>query len=382
MAAGRRTDAGLLSHSAAARHAMFYWGSAPNPEVFGTQRRCVIWLMVEKVTSVEVAARAGVSRSAVSRVFTPGASVSSRTAEKVRKAASELGYRPNVLARAMKAGQSKIIGLVVGYLENQFYPDAIERLSRLLQAQGYHALVFMAANTGSETDQVIAELLDYQVDGIIVASVSMSNTITQRCEAAGVPVVLFNRAQDDPRLSSVTSDNVDGGRRLAEFLLAGGHQRIGYIAGWDGASTQRDREAGFTAVLAAAGQGLFARGDGAFNYDRAKEAARAMFGASTYPDAVFVANDHMAFAVMDVLRFELGLRVPEDVSVVGYDDVPIAAWPSYALTTVRQPSQRMAQACVDAVLSRLGHTPEKARQVRLHGDLIVRGSARVPEGWQ
>ena len=133
-----------------------------------------------KVTSVQVAERAGVSRSAVSRVFTPGASVSSRTAEKVRLAASELGYRPNVLARAVKAGQSKIVGLVVAYLENQFYPDAIEKLSRRLQAEGYHALVFLAANTGAETDQVIAELLDYQVDAIIAASVSMSTDLTAR----------------------------------------------------------------------------------------------------------------------------------------------------------------------------------------------------------
>ena len=179
-----------------------------------------------KVTSLQVAEKAGVSRSAVSRVYTPGASVSRRTAEKVRKAASELGYRPNVLARAMKAGQSKIVGLVVAYLENQFYPDAIEKLSRRLQAEGYHALVFMASNTGPETDQVIAELLDYQVDAIIMASVSMSNDLTQRCEAAGVPVVLFNRGQDDARLSAVTSDNFAGGRQLAEFLVAGGHEGI------------------------------------------------------------------------------------------------------------------------------------------------------------
>lgn len=337
--------------------------------------------MAEKITSVEVAARAGVSRSAVSRVFTPGASVSARTAEKVRRAADELGYRPNVLARAMKAGQSKIVGLVVAYLENQFYPDAIEKLSRRLQAEGYHALVFMASNTGPEIDQVIAELLDYQVDGIIMASVSMSSDLTRRCAAAGVPVVLFNRGQDDPQFSTVTSDNYGGGRRLAEFLLAGGHERIGYIAGWDGASTQRDREAGFVQALQAAGRDLYARGAGEFHYDRAQEAAREMFGRPDRPDAVFVANDHMAFAVMDVLRFELGLSVPGDVSVVGYDDVLLSSWPSYDLTTVRQPSGRMADACVEAFLERLGPMARAPRQVQLQGDLIVRGSARKPKGW-
>ena len=337
--------------------------------------------MAEKITSVDVAARAGVSRSAVSRVFTPGASVSNRTAEKVRKAATELGYRPNVLARAMKAGQSKIIGLVVAYLENQFYPDAIEKLSRRLQSEGYHALVFMAYNTGAEADQVIAELLDYQVDGIIAASVSMSNDLTQRCEAAGVPVVLFNRSQDDPRLSAVTSDNFAGGKRIAEFLCAGGHERIGYIAGWDGASTQRDREAGFRAGLAAAGAELYARCDGGFDYAQAQAAAREMFAGPDRPDAVFVANDHMAFAVIDVLRFELGLSVPGDVSLVGYDDVPLAAWPSYDLTTLRQPSNRMADATVETLLARIADPNTSARQERLPGDLILRGSARIPEGW-
>ena len=337
--------------------------------------------MGEKVTALDVAERAGVSRSAVSRVFTPGASVSERTAKKVRTAAEALGYRPNVLARSLITGRSRIIGLVVAYLENQFYPEAIERLSRNLQKQGYHVLVFMASNSGEEADEVMEELLDYQVDGIIAASVGMSNDLTRRCEAAGIPIVLFNRAQDDDRLSAVTSDNYHGGRKLAEFLVAGGHRRIAHIAGWDGASTQRDREAGFVAGLAAAGQRLVARGVSDFKFDQAKDVARAMFAHAAPPDAVFCANDHMAFAVMDVLRFELGLSVPRDVSVVGYDDVALAAWPSYDLTTVRQPAGQMAQAAVDILLDRLADPNTKPRRVALDGPLIVRGSANIPKGW-
>ncbi|MEO1424477.1 MAG: LacI family DNA-binding transcriptional regulator, partial [Pseudomonadota bacterium] len=164
---------------------------------------------------------AGVSQSAVSRVFTPGASVSEAMRIKVMAAADALGYRPNVLARGLITGRSRIIGLLVAYLENHFYPEAIERLSRLLQAQGYHVLVFMASNSVTEADEVMEELLDYQVDGIIAASVGMSNDLTRRCEAAGIPIVLFNRTQDDARLSAVTSDNYQGGRKLADFLVAG-----------------------------------------------------------------------------------------------------------------------------------------------------------------
>jgi LacI family transcriptional regulator len=326
-----------------------------------------------------VAEEAGVSRSAVSRVFTPGASVSARTAEKVRRAAEALGYRPNVLARSLITGQSRIIGLVVAYLENQFYPEAIERLSRALQAKGYHVLVFMASNDAQATTAVIDELLDYQVDAIIAASVSLSNDLTERCEALGIPIVLFNRHQNDDRLTSVTSDNVAGGEKIAAFLVAGGHERIAHIAGWEGASTQIDREAGFRRGLEAAGQKLFARAAGEFNFETAKAAARDLFTRPVRPDAVFVANDHMAFAVMDVLRFELGLDVPGDVSVVGYDDVALASWPSYDLTTVRQPAGRMVAETVDALMARLSDAKTPPRRIMLDGPLMLRGSARRPK---
>ena len=129
----------------------------------------------DRITSLQVAERAGVSQSAVSRVFTPGASASAKTVAKVKKAAVELGYRPNMMARAMITGKSRIIGLVVAYLDNQFYPLALEHLSNALQEQGYHVLVFTASNTKREIDEVIQELLDYQVDGIITASVGMSS---------------------------------------------------------------------------------------------------------------------------------------------------------------------------------------------------------------
>ena len=207
-------------------------------------------LSSKRVTATDVARRAGVSQSAVSRVFTPGASFSERTAAKVRKAADELGYRPNVLARSLITGRSRIIGLVVAYLENYFYPEALEKLSNALQAEGYHLLVFLAPRTAGDIEDILQEIIDYQVDGIILASVALSSQLATRCRAAGIPVVLFNRSQDGPPLPTVTSDNFSGGREVARYLAAGGHRRIGYIAGWEGASTQRDREAAFGPVCA------------------------------------------------------------------------------------------------------------------------------------
>ena len=118
-----------------------------------------------------------------------------------------------------------------------------------------------------------------------------------------------------------------------------------------------------------------------FDFDKAKTVARDMFAGPDRPDAVFCANDHMAFAVMDVLRFDLGLTVPSDVSVVGYDDVTLSDWPSYDLTTVRQPAGRLAQAAVDILMDRLNDPATKPRRVALDGPLILRRSARIPEGW-
>ncbi len=333
-----------------------------------------------KVTSAEVAARAGVSQSAVSRVFTPGASASPKTAEKVKRAAAELGYRPNVLARAMVSGKSRIIGVIVADLENQFYPDVLEKLSNALQAEGYHVLVFMASNTSGNINRVVEEILDYQVDGIIAASVALSSELSDRCQAANIPMVLFNRGQDDTSMSIVTSDNLAGGRKIADFLVAGGHQKIGYIAGWEGASTQRDREAGFLQGLTEAGLSLHARTVGNFHMDQAREATLQMFTQDP-PDAVFVANDHMALAVMDTLRHELGIKVPEDVSVVGYDDVTMSSWPSYNLTTVRQPANRMVAETVTTLLAKINDIETLPRKVEIEGPLIVRKSARIPEGW-
>lgn len=328
----------------------------------------------DRITAQDVARLAGVSQSAVSRVFTPGASASKATVAKVRAAADRLGYRPNVLARSLITGRTRIIGLVVAYLENQFYPVALELLSRALQARGYHVLVFMASNATEGVSEVMAELLDYQVDGIITASVAMTNDLTARCNAAGIPVVMFNRGQDDPRLSEVTSDNIAGGHAAASHLIATGHRRIAHVMGWQGASTGRDRAQGFQNALTDADLAPVAMIDGMFSRETAAQATRDLFG-DHHPDAVFVGNDHMAFAVMDVLRFELGLNVPGDVSVVGYDDVPLASWPAYDLTTIRQPVRRMVDATVDLMLGQIegDHDPHK---IRIDGTLIRRGSVR------
>ena len=334
-------------------------------------------MTTEKVTSLDVAKKIGVSQSAVSRVFTPGASVSNAMQDKVLKAANELGYRPNMLARSLNTGKSRIIGLVVSYLDNQFYPNVLESLSSKLQESGYHILIFIASNSTKNLDQVLTEILDYQVDGIIMASVELSSVISKKIDATGIPVILLNRSLDNKRFSSVTSNNYLGGKKIANFLIKGGHRKISHIAGNEKASTQRDRETGFIDGLKENGVDLFSREIGNFALEEASLATRKMFSSIDFPDAVFVANDHMAFAVMDVLRMELGLKIPEDVSVIGYDDVKISSWPSYDLTTVRQPINNMVDRRISLLVSQL-EANNPAKQIEIDSELIVRSSAKLP----
>ncbi|MEO0356814.1 MAG: LacI family DNA-binding transcriptional regulator [Pseudomonadota bacterium] len=331
-------------------------------------------MMADKVTSADVARRAGVSRSAVSRVFTTGASASPATVEKVKQAAAELGYRPNTLARSLLTGRSRIIGVVVAYLDNQFYPQVLERLCHALDQRGYHVMVFMTSNTERDVAAVVEGILDHQVDGLVLASVSLTSDLAAQCQAGGVPVVLFNRRQADAGACAVVSDNHAGGRLAAQHLLDNGAQRVGYIAGWEGASTQREREAGFLEALRSAGKGLYAREVDDFNDPSARDAALAMFGRDDRPDAVFVANDHMAVTVMDVLRYELGLAVSDDVAVIGFDDVPAARWKAYDLTTVRQDTDAMVAATVDRLLTMVDGS-DMRRTVEVPVALIRRSSA-------
>jgi DNA-binding LacI/PurR family transcriptional regulator len=332
------------------------------------------------VTSIDVARRAGVSQSAVSRTFTPGASVSEATRAKVMEAAQALGYSPNAIARSLITRRSRMIGVIVAYLDNQYYPLLLETLSQRLQREGYHTLLFFT-QTGASVDAVLHEILQYQVDGIIMFSAVLSSDLADLCAAQGIPVVLFNRTIDDAAVSSVSSDNPAGGRLVGRFLAAGGHRRVAYVAGVEDSSTSRDRERGLREGLAEAGLALFARAVGGYTLDGARQAALALFDAPERPDALFVASDHMALAVLDTLRFELGLRVPDDVSVVGYDAIALGAAPSYRLTSVVQPNDAMVAEAVRLLLTRIGaETDPGPERVALPVRLLVRGSARgAPE---
>ena len=178
----------------------------------------------------------------------------------------------------------------------------------------------------------------------------------------------------------MTGDNQIGGSSIARFLVAGGHARFAYMAGLDDSSTSREREDGFNQGLQQCGMQKPLRVAGYYDSEAARDGARQLLSRKAPPDAIFCANDHMAFATIETARSEFGLTVGRDVSVVGFDDVPLAAWPSFMLTTYAQPIQPMVQRVVEITLRHIEEGGGAPVRDVVPGALIVRSSARVPAG--
>ncbi len=294
---------------------------------------------------------------------------------RVLKAARQLGYRPNAIARAMISGRSRLIAVLAAYLDNQFYPIVLEQLSRALQEKGYHVLLFMT-ETGRQ-DEVVQQMMEYQVEGVVMASATLSSSLARECAQTGIPVVLLNRYVPNSPASSVTSDNVGGGELVAKLFVETGHKRIAFIAGQEDSSTNKDREAGFVAGLAKENQKPWARAVGNYTFTGATQAARFLLRGSERPDAIFVANDHMAFAVMDVIRNEFGLRIPADISIVGFDNVPESGWGAYQLTTIEQSSELMVAETASLLIGQIESKSVSHRNVVLPAKLVLRQSCRT-----
>ncbi|HZV09346.1 MAG TPA: LacI family DNA-binding transcriptional regulator, partial [Novosphingobium sp.] len=270
-------------------------------------------------TSHDVARLAGVSRSAVSRCFTEGASVAPETRERVLAAAQTLRYRPNLAARSLITRRSMVVALAITHLDNQYYPPVVQRLSEQLGEAGYRLLLYMTHGEASE-EPLLDELLRHGVDGLILASRGFAPGLLAQCDAAGLPVVLMNNAGPGAAHASVTGDNLQGGALVAQFLLAGGHRRFAYLAGIAGVSSSDERLEGYRAALVAAGAAAPQVADTRFDYDSALAATRALLAGAERPDALFCANDHLAFAALQAAR-EAGLVLGQDLSVVGFDNV-------------------------------------------------------------
>lgn len=327
------------------------------------------------ITSRDVAERAGVSQSAVSRCFSPNASISEKTKLKVLQAAKELGYRPNSIARSLITRSSRTIALVLSHLDNMFYPLVLEKASLRFQAEDYHLLLFVVPEEGGFSE-VMDRILQSQVDGILMMSASLTSSLAQECVDTGIPLVLINRKVDFAGVSQVYSDNYHGGYWVGSYLAMGGHEQIAYLAGLKSSSTSRHRYQGLVDGLASLGKQCQVVVQGDYDFEQARSATLQLFSEPPYPDAIFAASDHMAIAVIETLRHDLGRRVPEDVSVIGFDDTPIAAWPSYRLTTVRQSVDQMVEEATTLLIKQIRQGDFRAVSRKLPVTPILRDSVR------
>jgi DNA-binding LacI/PurR family transcriptional regulator len=332
----------------------------------------------QKATSIDVARLAGVSQSTVSRTFSNRNAVSAETRERVLAAARTLGYSPNAIARSLITQRSNIVGIVMAHITSPFYPYVLEKFIEKLQMIGRQVLVFSTAPE-QEIDDVLPLVLQYQVEALIITSTTLSSAMVEACTRAGTSVLLFNRYMLGGNASAVCCDNVEGGRLVADLLLDAEHRRIAYIAGSVNASTNRDREQGFTDRLRERGYVDVLREQGCYTYESGYDAARRLLQRPDPPDAIFCANDVMALGTLDYAR-EQGMKVSEQLSVVGFDDIPMASWSAYALTTIRQPVNQMIDATITTLIDLLA-SPHRVPVTKLiPGKLVVRGSARLAAG--
>jgi DNA-binding LacI/PurR family transcriptional regulator len=325
-----------------------------------------------KVSSTDVAKLAGVSRSAVSRTFTPGAYVSAETRAAVTRAADLLGYRPNMMARSLITNRTNIVGIITTHLGNPFYATLLEGLIEALQSKGLAALTFIADETSN--DEQISRLLSYQVDALVLTNTSLSSAMAMRCSQGATPVVAINRYFESEQITSVTCDNAAAGARVADLFMDKGRERIAFMAGEVDTSSSRDRERGFVHRLSERGGNLFRRVVGNYDHDEGAIAARRMLGDATLPDAIFCANDLMAFATLDVARKEYGLSIPDDLVVVGFDNSEVAEWPAYRLTSVDQNIAGMIEVAVGEIAAAISGPILRGRHLQVAGSLVERES--------
>ena len=327
------------------------------------------------VTLKEVAMCAGVSRSAVSRTFTEGASVSAKTRAKVEKAATELGYAPNALASSLTTGRTKLIGLIANNFHNPLILEVFDLFTRGLQERGLRPLL---VNLSGATDPAasVRMLRQYSVDGVIVASSTLPASFATAFKSAGLPVVhTFGRPSLAPEVSVVGIDNVACGRMAAEALMARGYRRVGFLGGPRNATSTQDRMAGFLSALAAHPQ---VESSASFASDYTFDAGRAEMQrllAEGRAEAYFCGDDLLAVGALSAIE-GAGLSVPGDVGLIGLNDMEMSRWQNIALTTIHQPVAQIIEAAISLVVAIIA-APDRPPEVRLFPcRVIARGTLR------
>jgi LacI family transcriptional regulator len=329
-----------------------------------------------RVTIREVAALAGVSVATVSKVLNDRYGVAASTVERVREVIAELGYESSLVARSLRNLRTNVIGILVSDIE-PFSAELLKGASRAIKGTGFEMVIYSAGGEGAGNvgweSRYLSRLSGTLIDGAIMV------TPTVLAPSYGAPVVAVDPHAGGEDVPTVDSDNRRGAELAVEHLLELGHRRIGFLAGRPDLESARQREAGYHATLAAAGvpadPTLVHGGD--YDEDVAGQAAHALLTQPCRPTAVFAANDISAIATMDV-AVTLGLRVPDDLSVIGFDNIPESAFTQPALTTIEQPIQLMGERAVEILVALLAGRQPRATHVRLPTRLVRRGTCAPP----
>lgn len=328
------------------------------------------------VTLKEVAERAGVSRSAVSRTFTDGASVSEKMRRKVQRAADELGYSPNFLARSLTTRRTKLIGLISNNFHNPIFLEVFDLFTRKLQDKGLRPLL---VNLSDETDpkNSVRMLRQYSVDGVVVASSTLPPGFSQAFRDAGVPVVhSFGRYSTAPRVHVVGIDNRECGRMAAQAFIDRGYKRVAFLGGPESATSTQDRFAGFQAALAGQPDMTLTHSFApAYSFDAGRAEMQRLLGAGMPAEAYFCGDDVLSIGALSAIR-DTDLSVPDDIGVIGLNDMEMAGWENIDLTTIRQPVAQIINSSVELIVAMLDE-PDRYPEARLFPcEMVERGTLR------
>lgn len=330
-------------------------------------------------TSNDIARELKISQSTVSRALRGDPRVAPATRARVLAAAERLRYTPNLAARSLLTRRTSTIGVVVSDITNPFYPELVEILHNEFALAGYRTIL-LNERTDAQLERYVDGLVrGRSVDGLVYASALLGAPLVGLANPE-LPVVLLNRAIDGREVDTVVSDNRAGGRMAAEMLVSCGHRRIALIGGPENTSTARDREAGFIEQLEAMGVPFdpSLRRVGRYTHQNGYQWTLELTTRHPACTAVFAGNDVVAFGVLDAAR-RLGIAVPGRLSVVGFDDIDMARWEAFNLTTVRQPLAEMAREAALLLLERVGASePLPARTRIFPVSLVRRGTVAEP----
>ncbi|QKY70043.1 LacI family DNA-binding transcriptional regulator [Lentibacillus sp. CBA3610] len=328
--------------------------------------------MEKKIISAkDVAKLANVSQSTVSRVFTTGASVSEKSRKKVLKVAEELNYRPNALARGLIKRKTNIVGLAMKDIQNPFYHEVLGMFTQKLREKGFSVLFVYTENEEIEQGE-INNFLEYNVGGIIVTDALLSSNLVTKLHNNNIPVILFNRYHKDIDCHSVSCDNIKAASEIASYIYDKGYRDIVFITGKSNASTSRDRQKGFTDFFKHKGIAITIL-EGDYSYETSYHLTETIIENGHEPEVVFGANDITAIGALDALK-AMSISVPEDVVVIGFDNIKMSSWPSYMLSTWAQPIEEMVNETINLLLTNPKRTNKET--LKLKGHFIDRNTTK------